>query len=196
MRITGAIMVAILLASACAIADTNTVTTGGPGPEPKLSAPIITGPSPLSEMSAYAGRSFDWQYMMSMYQQNEGIARIAALGSCRASCQALRDLSLRFVQEQMALNNGLEWASLEFTNAPKPNGCTSRRLRGLETVLMGYCGKEFDCQYVSVMLGLLQQSADAADRAILEVEDGQLLAQARATRRVNANESSQLKKFL
>lgn len=195
MRISGLTLAVMLLISTTAIADTNKVISGGPGPEHALSAPVITGPSPLSEMTAYAGWSFDWQYMMSMYQQNKGIASIAALASCRASCQALRSLSLRIAQEQLALNNGLEWASLEFTNAPKPIGCTSRRIQSLECVLAKYCDKEFDYQYISIMLALMKQSAQAADRAILEVGDGHLLAQAQATRRINMGESRDLKKL-
>ena len=117
-----AIMAHILAGAAVA----DGVVSGGPGPEKVRRVADTNGPNPLAEMTAYTGRAFEWQYMMSMWKQDSGIACIAAVGTCRASCQPLRDLSARIVQEQLALNNGLEWASLEFTNAPKPCPCGKR----------------------------------------------------------------------
>lgn len=183
-----------LLVSAPAIAATDGVTSGGPGPERVLRVADVTGPDPLSEMTRYTGRSFDWQYMMSMYKQDSLIACLASLGCYRASSQTLRDLSLTIYQEQLALNTGLQWASLEFTNALKPSP-NAKRLDAMLNRLAGCSGVQFDRQYAAIMIELMRQSGRAAQRAVLEVEGGHLQAQAHATYRVNSNESKALERY-
>lgn len=194
MRTTTLLLAVLVLISSAASAATNAIISGGPGPERVLPAASVCGPDPLSEMTRYAGRSFDWQYMMSMYKQNSAIACIATVGSCRASCQTLRDLSLTIYQEQLALNTGLEWASLKFTNASRPNPVT-KRLQEMLNLLAGCSGTQFDRQCASIMIELMRQSGQAAQRAIHEVEDGHLLAQAHATYRVNSSESKELEHY-
>lgn len=183
-----------LLISTSAVASTSAVISGGPGPERMRCVADVNGPDPLSEMSRFAGRGFDWQYMMSMYKQNSTIACIAALGVYRASCQPLKDLSCTIYQEQLALNTGLQWASLKFTNAPKPSP-NAKRLDPILTQLGTCTGAQFDRQYAAVMMELMRQSERAAQRGIQQVEDGQLLAQAHATYRVNSSESKQLESY-
>ena len=194
MLIRGAILLACVAIISTAAAAAPAVTSGGPGPQPANPAYSVSKATPLAEITTFAGSSFDWQYLMSMYKQNAGIAAIAGMGACRASTQALRDLSTKIAREQLALSNGLEWASLEFTNASKPDICTTR-IRGLLSMLAACTDKQFDALYISTMLLLMHQSAKAADRAILEVDDGHLLAQAYATRRVSADEAQALKQY-
>lgn len=194
MFMRSAILLTCVIFISSAIAAAPAITTGGPGPEMANPAYSVSKQSPMAEITTFAGSSFDWQYMMSMYKQNAGIAAIAGLGTCRASSQLLRDISARIVREQLALTNGLEWASLKFTVASKPDYCT-RRIEGLLGMLAGCADKQFDALYASTMLELLRQSAKAADRAILEADEGHLLAQAHATRRVSAEEAQTLKQY-
>lgn len=149
--------------------------------------PVCIGPGPVERIQDLFGSNFEMGYMLTMYQQNADIGAMALFGSQRAGDSYIRALSRKMALERIDMNQDLRAWYLTYMSRNMPPA-EIQRFTGLQEALSTYTGTEFDCMYASVMIGLMQQSQDAADMAIDRSEILQLRQQALVVSRTNENE--------
>lgn len=138
---------------------------------------------------------FDETYMRMMYQQSSDIAALAAYGLDHASDQELKVFSRKIAMERIDVKNDLTRWYWQYDNKIMPKPRTERQ-EMLLAGLYGCCGTEFDCRYAQLMIELMQQSSYAAELAIDNTDNLDLLFQARVAQRTNDNEIRAFQKWL
>ena len=151
------------------------------------------GPAPMLER--VPDDQFDEAYMLMAYQQSSDIAALAAYGLDHASSQDIKVFSRKIAMERIDIRNDLKRWYWQYNNRIMPEPTTERQ-EVLLAALYGCCGADFDCRYAQLMIELMQQTGDAAELAIDNTENLDLLFQARVAQRTNENEIRAFQRWL
>lgn len=128
-----------------------------PGECPSIPAAVGAGPVPkFCDLTCEQG--FDTAFVQAMYQQHVNIIGLATLGIQQSTDAGLRDLSGKIRYERTKMNEKLVTFGRQLGNCDLALTCDSCLFDQVTTLQ----GQDFNIKYAVLMIGLLQQSMDAA----------------------------------
>jgi len=128
-----------------------------PGECPSIPAAVGAGPVPkFCDLTCEQG--FDAAFVQAMYQQHVNIIGLATLGIQQSTDGGLRDLSGKIRYERTKMNEKLVRFGRQVGSCDLALTCDTCLFDQVATLV----GQDFNIKYAVLMIGLLQQSMDAA----------------------------------
>lgn len=131
--------------------------TACPPPCPSIPAAVGKGPVPCF-CDLTCNPDFDSAFVQAMYQHRVNIIGLATLAIQQSSDQGLRDLSGKIRYERTKMNMKFTQYARALNICDLPLCCDTCVTDQLATLV----GQDFNNKYAVLMIGLLQQSMDAA----------------------------------
>lgn len=162
-----------------------------PGECPSIPAAVGAGPVPsFCDLTCETG--FDAAFVQAMYQQHVNIIGLATLGIQQSTDQGLKDLSGKIRYERTKMNDKLVTFGRQLGQCNFNLVCDSCLFDQLNTLV----GQDFNIKYTVLMIGMLQQSMDAAKIGMERASIADLRNQERIEYRASQNEILALTNWL
>jgi predicted outer membrane protein len=137
---------------------------------------------------------FDAAYTKAMYQQHADISAVATMGIEQTQDKNLRDLAIKIRNERAQQNEKLAMFNRQLGLGTLPLDYNEMAM--YRSQLSDTTGRDFDIRFATVMMGLLQQSRNAATMAQSRAALPALRNQAGIVAKSDTNEIDALQRWL
>jgi len=177
--------------SVCPAPCSTTPAAVGAGPCPSIPAAVGAGPVPkICDLTACP--DFDNAFVQAQYQHNLNIIGLATLAIQQSTDEGLRDLSGKIRYERTKMNMKFTGYARQLNICNLPLVCDTCVTDQLSSLV----GQDFNTKYAVLMIGLLQQSMEAAQLAMQRSAIADLRNTERIDYRASQNEILALTNWL